>query len=147
MSTRAALGIAIIMFVTALFLAPRLATTTISPLVDYYLDATPVAQRTGLDLAQGNGIALTASDDPANNRVSYTVSSSDTSGTATITAGATSTSVTHGLGATSTRVYLSPTSDTQGARWWASDKGTTTFAIILNATTTQDVTFDWRARE
>lgn len=66
---------------------------------------------------------------------------------ASVLAGTASIAVTHGLGVAPLRVYLSPTSDTQGARWWVSAKGATTFTISLNTNAvTNPITFDWTAQ-
>ena len=146
MNQRTTLGIAIILFFGALFLAPQLNATTVSPLVDYALDATPVGQRTGLNITQGAGLTLTASDEPTNNRVTYTLRTSARSGEATVSAGATSAAVSHGLGSGPARVLLSPTSDTTGVSWWTSATSTSTFTITLSPATSTDVTFDWRAQ-
>lgn len=67
------------------------------------------------------------------------------SGSATITSGTTSITVNHGLWKTPTRVYLAPTTDTLGARYWISSKTSTQFTIILNASQASNITFDWRA--
>jgi len=69
----------------------------------------------------------------------------ENSGTATITTGDTSVDVTHGLAATPNRVYLTPTTDTAGKRYWVSAKGTTTFTITIDSTHTADISFDWKA--
>ena len=68
------------------------------------------------------------------------------SGTATITAGNTSVDVTHGLAGTPTRVYLTPTTDTAGKRYWVSAKGSTTFTITIDSSHTADISFDWLAQ-
>src|SRR5205823_1607290 len=63
---------------------------------------------------------------------------------ASVAAGTSSVTVTHGLGVAPLRVYLSPTSDTQGRRWWVSAKGATTFTISLDSNAvTNPITFDW----
>ena len=146
MNSRSTLGIAIILFFGALFLAPQLNNTTVSPLVDYALDATPVAQRTGLNITEGAGLTLAAADEPTNNRVTYTLRTSARSGEATVSSGATSTAVTHGLSSGLARVLLSPTSSTAGVSWWTSATTTSTFTITLDPATSTDVTFDWRAQ-
>lgn len=65
---------------------------------------------------------------------------------ASVAAGAATVNVTHGLGVAPLRVYLSPTADTQGLRWWVSAKGASTFTITLSGNaTTNPVTFDWKA--
>ncbi len=66
-----------------------------------------------------------------------------TYGTATITAGQTSKDVTHGLATTPTRVYLSPTTDTGGKRYWTSAKGSTTFTISIDSSYASDISFDY----
>jgi hypothetical protein len=134
-NSRSVLGIAIILFVAALFMAPQLNSTTVSPLVDYALDATPVAQRTGLNIAEGAGIELSAADEPTDNRVTYTLRTSARSGEATVSSGATPTIVSHGLAAGPARVLLSPTSNTAGVTWWASATTTSTFTITLDPAT------------
>jgi len=69
----------------------------------------------------------------------------ENSGTATITAGNTSIDVTHGLAGTPTRVYLTPTTDTAGRRYWVSAKGSSTFTITIDSSHTADISFDWKA--
>lgn len=65
---------------------------------------------------------------------------------ASVAAGTASVAVTHMVGVAPLRVFLSPTSDTQGLRWWVSAKGATTFTITLSGNaTTNPVTFDWKA--
>lgn len=68
----------------------------------------------------------------------------ENSGTATISAGTTSVNVSHNLVNTPTRVYLTPTTDTGGRRYWVSAKGTSTFTITISSTYTQPITFDWK---
>ena len=111
-----------------------------------YDDGTQVGQRAGINVASGRGIDITSADDGANNRSTITVNTDAQSGAATLSASATSTNVTHGLGAAPGRVLLTPTSDTEGQRWWVSASSTLVFTIEMNATTTADVTFDWRAQ-
>ncbi len=147
MNSRSVLGIAIILFVAALFMAPQLNSATVSPLVDYALDATPVAQRTGLNIAEGAGLEIAAADEPTNNRVTYTLRAAARSGEATVSSGATSTTVSHGLAAGPARVLLSPTSSTAGVTWWTSATTTSTFTIALDPATSTNVSFDWRAQE
>ena len=113
---------------------------------DIYDDGTHVAQRNGLNLVSGTGITVTSADDPTNTRVNVTLAVTARSGTSTLTASATSTEVTHGLGSTPDQVLVSPTADTEGVRWWISTSTATTFTIEMNATTTANVTFDWRAQ-
>lgn len=63
---------------------------------------------------------------------------------ASIAAGTSSVVVTHGLGVAPLRVFLSPTADTQGLRWWVSAKVALTFTITLSGNaTTNPITFDW----
>lgn len=69
----------------------------------------------------------------------------ENSGTATITAGDTSVNVSHGLASTPTRVYLTPTTDTAGKRYWVSNKGSSTFTITIDSSHTADISFDWKA--
>ena len=146
MTDRSIIGIVVVLLIGFLFMAPQLNNTTVSPLVDYALDSTPVAQRTGLNVAQGSGVTLTAADEPTNNRVTYTLRTSARSGGATVTSGATSTIVTHGLGSGPARVLLTPTSSAAGVSWWTSASSTSTFTIALSPATSTDVTFDWRAQ-
>jgi len=113
---------------------------------DFFVDGVHIGQRNGLDIITGTGHVIAGVDDPGDNRVAITVNTTVQSGTATVTANVTSTDVTHGLGSTPARVLLSPKADTEGVRWWVSTTTATTFTIEMNATTTANVTFDWRAQ-
>lgn len=66
---------------------------------------------------------------------------------ASIAAGSASVAVTHGLGVAPLRVFLSPTADTQGLRFWVSAKTATTFTITLSGNAvTNPITFDWQTQ-
>jgi len=69
-------------------------------------------------------------------------------GSATIAAGQTAVKVTHGLAAKPTRVFLSPTSDTGGKRFWVSsydsDGDGLKFTITIDSVHSNDITFDYR---
>ena len=66
-------------------------------------------------------------------------------GTATIASGTTSIAVTHDMPEAPTRVYLTPTTDTGGKRYWVSTKGATTFTITIDSSYGSNILFDWRA--
>jgi len=80
-----------------------------------------------------------------NKNLAGTGYTTENSGTATITSGNTSVDVTHELADTPTRVYLTPTTDTAGKRYWVSAKGSTTFTITIDSSHTADISFDWKA--
>jgi parallel beta-helix repeat protein len=66
---------------------------------------------------------------------------------ASVAAGSSSVTVTHGLAVRPNAVILSPTSDTQGRKWWVSAKTRTSFTITLDsAAVTNPITFDWAAQ-
>jgi hypothetical protein len=137
------IAVGFIMFALAVALIQQ----TAGGVFDIYDDGTLVAQRAGINLVSGRGVEVTSADDPGDTRVNLTVGVTARSGNATVGANVTTLEVTHGLGATPTRVLLSPTADTEGVRWWVSATTTTTFTIDMNATTTADVSFDWRAQQ
>jgi hypothetical protein len=67
-------------------------------------------------------------------------------GTASIAAGASTVVVTHNIAAAPDRIYLTPTSSTQGRYFWTSTKTSTQFTINLDANAvTNPITFDWLA--
>lgn len=116
------------------------------PQQDYYAGGTTVGTRGGLNVIAGDGLTVSGADNAADDRVDLTLDTDAETGTATVTAGNTTVDVTHGLGATPARVFLSPTTDTLGARWWVSAKTATTFTISLHTNQASDVSFDWRAQ-
>ncbi len=68
-------------------------------------------------------------------------------GTATLTAGLTSVDVAHGLGQAPDRVFLTPTTDTAGKRYWVSVKGAVAFTVTVDSAAGADISWDWRAQE
>ncbi len=141
MKTSSALAFAIVI----LGLLVALISQTSGGLMDIYDDGTLVAQRGGINLVSGAGIAVTSADDPGNTRVNLTVGVTARSGTATVANGTTSIAVTHGLGSTPDRVLITPTADTNGITWWVDTVGATTFNIKMDSDPGADKTFDWRA--
>ncbi len=69
----------------------------------------------------------------------------ENSGKATLIHGNTTVDVTHGLSAGPTGVYLTPTNDSGGKRYWVSAKGSSTFTISIDSSHTSDIYFDWQA--
>lgn len=64
------LSIAIVFFAVMVALVDRNAG---GPLTDWYDDSTLIAQREGGNFISGTGITVTSADDPANDRVSFTI--------------------------------------------------------------------------
>jgi len=93
-------------------------------------------------IGTGTAVSLNGTGAKVSHNIGYTT---ENSGTATITAGNTSVDVSHGLASTPTRVYLTPTTDTAGKRYWVSAKGSSTFTITIDSSHTADISFDWRA--
>lgn len=67
------------------------------------------------------------------------------SGNAVIAAGSRSTDVSHNLPAAPARVFLTPTTDFGGKRYWVSAKSAKSFTIMIDSASTSDIAFDWRA--
>lgn len=137
-------ALAIVFVVVALLLLRNT-----NEVVDWYADSVHIGQRTGGNVIGGDGITVTATDDPTNNRVNYTVKETDIRvyGTATLLAGQTSVTVTHGAGVTPERVFLTPITDTLDLSWWVDTITATQFTIRVNLASTPDIKFDWQAHK
>ena len=78
--------------------------------------------------------------------VEYTGAGVRRTGTATILATTTSIAVSHGLYATPSRVFISPTSDTQGKRWWVSSTNSSHIVISIDSSYASGaIDFNWEA--
>ena len=140
--SRGVVALTIIFLVVAILLFRN-----VGEVVDWYADSVHIGQRTGGNIIAGSGLTVTATDDPTNNRVNFTLKETATSYYGTVTLLATTTSITlfHGIGSTPDRVFISPMTDTLDLRWWVSNIGASSFTVSTNASGVADITWVWEA--